>query len=294
MAQILPRFCPRCGAPTVAGQPICARCGVDMVARLDDPNVQTIQGEEPATVSLPVPGTSAPPAGSPETAYQPMFTAPKKRRFNRTGCLLVCLLLLLLIAGSYIGVGFLGYHFPGFGGNSSQPSITTMPINTIITYAGVDITILNAQQSESFIDDPNTSTTGMVRLHLQEQNKTGILVSWVYANMARLIVHEKDSIAPAYVQAKIGVAPGVTQTSFVDFAVANDIKISQMILRLGAANEAQMDIPLTGKADLSQYAPKTTSLNDQMSYLGLDWTLTQAITSYSIDGQQASKGMWFI
>ncbi len=291
MAQILPRFCPRCGSPT-SGQPICANCGLKIVPSRNDPNAQTMAGYQQTSGPAQKPGSQtidAPwddrPASSPPT--------PKKRSTGRTGCVLVLLLLVVLGTVSYFGAGLLGHHLPGLG-NTSQPAITTTPINSTITYAGVDITVLNAQQSESFIDDPNTSTTGMLRLHLQEQNKTNTLVSWVYYDMARLIAPGGINTAPTYVRAKIGVAAGATQTSIVDFAVPINVVVNKMTLRLGTVNEAQMDIPLTGKADLSQYAPKMTNLNRQKSYRGLNWALTDATTGYYIDGHQAAKNMRYI
>ncbi|TMF45897.1 MAG: hypothetical protein E6I32_12365 [Chloroflexi bacterium] len=94
--------------------------------------------------------------------------------------------------------------------------------------------------------------------------------------------------------APVAIAPGKTQTNIVDFAVSTSDTIAQLTLRMGAANEAQMDIPLTGKADLSAYAPKTTPLNGQMLYFGLNWTLKSATTSLSIPGQQAARGMHYV
>jgi hypothetical protein len=63
---------------------------------------------------------------------------------------------------------------------------------------------------------------------------------------------------------------------------------------LGATNEAQMQIPLILNANLSKYQPKTINLNGQMQYFGLNWTLTNATSSLSIQGQQAAKGMRYI
>jgi len=186
-----------------------------------------------------------------------------------------------------------GFRLPGLG-KASQPSITTVPINSTATYAGVDITVVNAQQSQSFIDDPNTSNNGMVRLNLQAQNKTSVQANWSYSTIAHLLLPGKSNVAPTYVKEKIGKAPGATQNSIVDFAVPSGDKISQLTLRLGATNEAQVDIPLTGKADLSKYLPKTTRLNGQMVYFGLDWTLTSATSSLNISSQQASKGMRYL
>jgi len=169
-----------------------------------------------------------------------------------------------------------------------------MTINSSVPYAGVDITIVNAQQSQSFIDDPNSSTAGIVRLNLREQNNTAFKVSWSYQNIARLILPNKSIVSPIYVKAKVGIAPGTSQTSVVDFAVPVSDHIGQLTLMLGATNEAQMLIPLTGNANLNKYQPKTINLNGQMQYFGLNWTLTAATSSLSLDGQQAASGMRYI
>ncbi|MBV9615248.1 MAG: hypothetical protein JO031_07320 [Ktedonobacteraceae bacterium] len=84
------------------------------------------------------------------------------------------------------------------------------------------------------------------------------------------------------------------QTSIVDFAVPIDTKVNQLILRLGAPDEAQLDIPFTQEANLTQYAPKMIKLNGTFQYLGLNWSLVSATTQLSIDGKQASKGMHYV
>ena len=296
MAQTRSRFCPRCGAPIVAGQRFCANCGLVLAAEPSE--VDTIsQVQPPQRISQRVPQTSQqhsqPAWARPSTSFPP---PPKKRTRGRTGLVLLFLVLLVVLGiGTYAGAGLLGLHLPGFdNGSAVQPPVTTMPVNATVTYAGVDITILTAQQSQRFLDDPNTTTTGMVRLYIQEQNKTSTRVSWVYSNIARLILPGKKTIAPTLVQATVGIAPGVTQKSTLDFAVPTSMKISQLALRLGAANEVQMDIPLTGHADLREYAPQTVNPDGQMTYLGLDWTLVSATSQLSIAGQQASKGMAYI
>ena len=209
--------------------------------------------------------------------------------------LILVLLLVLLGVGGYFGALALGYRLPGFlGGNATQPPITTSQINATVTYAGVDLTVLTAQQSQSFMNDPNTTSTGMVRLNIQEQNKTTVKVSWLYTDIARLLLPDKSVATPTYVRARAGIAPGATQKSMVDFAVPTSDKISQLTLRLGAANEAQMDIPLTGQADLGKYSPRSVKPNGQLLYLGLNWTLVKATSQLSIAGQQASKGTTYI
>jgi hypothetical protein len=92
----------------------------------------------------------------------------------------------------------------------------------------------------------------------------------------------------------VRVAPGASQTSVVDFAVPSNISVKQLIFVLGAANEVQMLIPLIRNVNVSKYQPKTTNLNGQMQYFGLNWTLASATSSISIPGQQAAKGMRFV
>src|SRR5947209_15850199 len=242
MAQALPPFCPMCGAPTVQGQRFCANCGQSFVSA--PPQGANVPATNPRP-STPFPPTSQPayqdpthatpswhntgptaPA-SPPPSYTP---APKKRAFGRTGCVLISLLLLILLgAGSYLGAAALGIHLPGLGvGNASQSSVTTTQMNTTVTYAGVKLTILSAQQSQSFNDDPNTTSTGMVRLSIQEQNTTTVKVSWLYANSARLLLPGKSTAAPTFVRANVGIAPGATHKSTVDFAVPIDDKVNQL------------------------------------------------------------------
>ncbi len=329
MAQVLPRNCPRCGTPTVADQRFCANCGLSaeaMQARggyvmpVQNPQnnpvqpqqlgPQSFQGFQQQTMQPPFQDHQQqnpvlPPFVNQQAAQQ--YAQPpqakttrdfsqkqmRRRRPGRTGILLILLVLVLILAAIFIAVVPSGFRLPGLG-KASQPSITTVPINSTATYAGVDITVVNAQQSQSFIDDPNTSNNGMVRLNLQAQNKTSVQANWSYSTIAHLLLPGKSNVAPTYVKEKIGIAPGATQNSIVDFAVPSGDKISQLTLRLGATNEAQVDIPLTGKADLSKYLPKTTRLNGQMVYFGLDWTLTSATSSLNISSQQASKGMRYL
>jgi hypothetical protein len=325
MAQDLPSYCPRCGAPAVASSRFCTTCGfpaetmlskgeplspkqtiqfnqdqlpeIQQQASQHDPYVQ--QSYQQASVQAPLSGQqsysqyvpqSFQERGEHDYSYSP---APKKRSIGRKGCVLLLVALLVLLGTtSYIVAGFLGAPLPGFV--VIQPPVTTTAINSLVPYAGLDITVLNVQQSQRFVNDPNSSTNGMVRLNLREQNQTNVTVSWSYENIARLILPDKSIVSPTYVNAKVDIAPGTSQTSVVDFAVPSNDRVSQLTLRLGAANEAQMFIPLTANADVSKYQPMSINLNGQMQYFGLNWTLTSATTSLGIEGRQAASGMRYI
>lgn len=177
-------------------------------------------------------------------------------------------------------------------GTTTQAPITTMNINATVTYAGVAITIVNAQQSKAFLDD-DPSQNGVVRLNLQEQTSASG-GSFAYSEVARLILPDKSVIAPSSEKNSTNPAQSTTRTNWLDFAIPLSDKINQLTLQVGRDSETQMDIPLTGSANVAQYAPKTASPNVSTQYAGLNWTITAATSSLSGIGQQAAKGMLFV
>ena len=324
MTQVLPRYCPRCGAPVVTSSGVCATCGLPLEGLLSrekhkssgqnsysqdrspeiDQNAsqhnldgqQDIQLDRVPTEHLGqqtdlLSGTQPSTKKGDQTFPHPP-TQDKRRVGKRKLMLLLVIVLFVLGAIFYAFAGFLGLALPGFV--NTQPTITTRAINATIPYAGVNITLLNVQQSQSFLNDPNSNTNGMVRLNFQEQNPTEVNVLWSYATIAHLIMPDKSLVSPIYVNSIVRVAPGTTQKSVVDFAVPTNTPINQLTLVLGATHEAQMLLPLVQNANVSEYQPKTTNLNGQMLYFGLNWTLTGATSSFSIQGQQAAKNMRYV
>ncbi len=132
----------------------------------------------------------------------PDYPPAQRNRLRRAGFILLLIsLLLFLSAGGYLLVEFLGTHLPGSG--VGQPSITTLPLHITFAYKGADITIMDARQSKSFIDDPNTATDGMLRLNLQESNTTPVNIVWSYSDVAELILPGKPAVH-AYIRAGTG------------------------------------------------------------------------------------------
>lgn len=329
MAQVPPRYCPRCGAPIVTNSRFCTTCGLPVEAMRSsntqrqptqdhqfdqeqlpraeqqasqyNPHVQqSYQQTSVEALETAEKGEQSEPQYVPQPFQEqdeplPIPTpAAKKRNMGGRGLVpLLVALVVLLVAAGYITAGLLGVHLPGFRGK--QPSVTTMTINSTVPYAGVDITVVNAQQSQSFVDDPNSSSDGMVRLNLRAQNNTGIKVSWSYPDIARLVLPDKSVVNPTHIKnAEVEIAPGTFQASAIDFAVPSNDQINQLLLQVGATNEADMLVPLTGQANVSKYQPKTVNLNGQMQYFGLNWTLSSATSSLGIVGKQAASGMRYI
>ena len=232
----------------------------------------------------------APVEPAPPSMHSP---APQSKGRRRTGLLVVLLVVLLVLGGGgYLAFSLLGGHFPGLG--SSQSTIQTKNLNLAFPYAGINVTLLNVQQAQNFVDDPHSAGDGMLRLNLQEQNKTTVPINYDYNASARLVAQGKAALAPTYVKSPVTIAPGATQTSVVDFAVPNGGNLNALTFQLGTASEARMQIPLAGQNNLSQYQPKTTAQNGTAVYFGLNWTLTSSTASFSIPGQQATTGMEYL
>ncbi len=212
-----------------------------------------------------------------------------KRKIGRTGIIsLLVALLLVLIALGYFALQAFGV------GKPAQAPITRTDINATVTYASTDLTILNAQQSRNFLDDSHTASDGMLRLQIQAKNTSNQAVVLLYQNIAHLVLSSGKEIATVYASGNATVAAGATQTNNIDFVLPANAKVNQLRVRFGAANEAQLDIPLNGHADVSMYATKTVKLTKELLYLNMNWTLVSASSQLSFNGQQASKGMHYV
>jgi hypothetical protein len=236
--------------------------------------------------------TAAPqsPWGTQPPPYPPQ---PQAKGQRRTAVIVVLLVILLVLGGgSYLAFSLFSGHFPGL--SATQAPITTKSLNLTFPYAGIDITLLTMQQAQNFINDPYSASDGMLRLNLQEHNRTKVTVHYDYTTGAHLLVRGKSALAPTFVKSETTIAPGGTQTSVVDFAVPGGGKPGTLVLQIGTASEARLQIPLSGQASLSQYQPATVPQHGTLTYFGLTWLLTSSTTSLSLPGQQAPAGMKFL
>src|SRR5579859_6442531 len=179
-------------------------------------------------------------------------------------------------------------------GSNTQSSITTATINQSVTYSGVNILIESVQQSAAFSDDTSTGTTGAIRIKIKETNNSGQNGSYFYGDIAHLVLPDKSTVALS--NSLQGSAPNTAtvRENWLDFAVPTSVKIDQITLVLGNTQNAQMSIPLTGKADLSALQDKKVTPNKPISYDGLNWTFLSATESFSVAGHQATSGMRYV
>ncbi len=324
------RFCSNCGGTLDAGfgVPTAAASSGEHYPQVPDLSTQLSTPPPPPTSSYSQPAQGSPntyyppqaPQNSPaaQQSYQspPAYTQPQKDAsrsvLSQIGCGVgLIILAVLAVCG---GTGYLGYRWlvstansahttassnTGTGNNTGSNGTATVPlttknINAALTYASVDITILNAQEASSFTDDSNTSSPVLLRLNMKEHNPTAGTIFLSYSDNFHLILPDGTSVIPAREHDIGEVAQAVTQTSWVDYSLSSSVDITKLTLRLGGANEVQEDVPLTGNADLGKYQAKTISPNMAFQYAGVNWTLTTVTSSFSANGKQAAGGMRYI
>lgn len=181
------------------------------------------------------------------------------------------------------------------GNGTPSTPITRSPvnINQSVKYDGVTFTIESVQQATSFTGD-NSSTDGVVRVKYKETNNSGQDVVYFANDIYRLILPDKSSVTPANSLQGGGIQNQVSRENWVDFATPISDNTDQMTLVLGASQESQISIPLTGNANLSAFQDKMVTLNKPISYNSLNYTLRSATESFSIPGKQATTGMRYI
>ncbi|MFL5695734.1 MAG: zinc ribbon domain-containing protein [Ktedonobacteraceae bacterium] len=324
------RFCSNCGGTLDAGfgVPTAAASSGEHYPQVPDLSTQLSTPPPPPTSSYSQPAQQSPntyyppqaPQNSPtaQQSYQPLpaYTQPQKDAsrsvLSQIGCGVgLIILAVLAVCG---GTGYLGYRWlvstadsvhtttssnTGTGNNTGSKGTATVPlttknINAALTYASVDITILNAQEASSFSDDSSPSSPVLLRVNMKQHNPTASTIFLSYGENFHLILPDGTSVTPASEHDIGAVDQAVTKTSWVDFPLSSSMDISKLTLRLGGANQVQEDVPLTGNADLSKYQAKTISPNTAFQYAGVKWTLTTVTSSFSANGKQADSSMRYI
>lgn len=294
------RFCPNCGTPAGIPQappppPVDSYAPTQKVAPF---TAYPQQNNQPA-YQPPIQGNQPPPA----------YARPQKN--SSRGMLKVAVILLLLIlvlgAAGYFALHALtsrGSNTARTGANSettpTQAPLITTPINTTVTYASVTLTIINAQQATSFADDNGTPAQGVVRLNLHavQSDVNNVYFAsappFAYLESFALLLPGGNKVALGSSKDISGPARKGDQTTWIDFPASTGLKVDQMILQIGKDTEEQLQVPLTGHADLSQYQPKQSTPNLRVPFGSMFWTLKTVTFKLSDSGTQVDKGMRFL
>jgi hypothetical protein len=91
-----------------------------------------------------------------------------------------------------------------------------------------------------------------------------------------------------------GPAQKEDRTTWIDFPASTSLKVDQMILQIGKDTEEQIQVPLTGHANLSQYQPKQNTPNLRVAFGSMFWTLKTVTLKLSDSGTQVEKGKRFL
>jgi len=205
------------------------------------------------------------------------------------------------ISSSVSKVSQTTYTTGNTGGNSTNdvtPTLvpaTTSPVNATIKYADVDIVIVDVKQAGGFSDDTSSpSGSVIVRIDLNESNKTAHASNFLYGDVMRLIMSDGTSVIPSNAQYSVSPDAAVTRTNWIDFPVTSTVDVTKLTLQWGKATDAQIAVPLTSNPDVTKYQPKTITPGTSTMYAGTKWTLVSATAQLSGDNQQAPKGQMFV
>jgi hypothetical protein len=258
--------------------------------------------------------TSAPgfapvaPGGTPA----PVPAYARKPKGGRS-CLITSLILLVVLVGGIVGFLFLRSRSglsvqhngaattPGStatSGGGETPTVGTsglQPLNLKITYASMAITIVSAQIAASFPDDSSgPGSAGVLRVNLQENNATAGNPGYLESDAILLVMPDGSTVRMTGEKQNISPDAGVNRPNWLDFALNSQVNVGQLVLRMGAASENQMDIPLKSGVDLSKYQDKVSSPGAQFVYAAVNWTLKSATLSYNYNDRQATTGNLYV
>jgi hypothetical protein len=315
------RHCSRCGIAVPGELHHCQQCGLPMEVNAGAPTVISRERSSSQMPPAPLDPYSAPTQIAPSPAKIPQqpvsnyspFLPPKPntagRGLKRAGCVGIAAALILVLL-----LGTAGYFFLHFTSSRSattegsnpettpiQSRVMTTPLGGTITYASVIITLVNAQQASRFVDDHSTSSVGALRLNVRESQAAPLDTGgsttdpyYGYDKAFNLILPGGKVIAPESTKIAGGPTGKASQDNWLDFSVSPAVKVNQLTLRIGGANEAQMDVPLIVHTDLSAYQPQAVHLTTRVPYGDTFWTLTTASKQWSDGGKQAGKGQRFL
>ena len=187
------------------------------------------------------------------------------------------------------------------GDNSNDTATKSVTLtNLAISYATDQITFTSIEQADQFPDDTYTKTysyekkSNFVRIHMKEKQEGGRSAYFSYSSAFSLILPDKTTIKALNAGEFSGPKEGEQRENWVDFETKKPVDLNSLVLRLGTAEEAQMEFPLKSNADLSEYLPKQADLNKAFNYGPMKWTLNTAIQRYDAPGSQAKKGKVFV
>lgn len=187
-------------------------------------------------------------------------------------------------------------------GINQQPTplpVATLNVQRTALYAGLDMTVINAQYAPIFPDDDIHAGPATLRLNMRVANHSGEQARVLYYNIAHLLIPAQKSLLPSNVHLSDGPKSGGSETGWIDFAVPKGLNLDTLALQLGstATNEALVTVPFKGAFDPSRYANKVSRPNATIYYYYYGHTLIYHLSSvevrYAYQGVQCKTGQQF-
>lgn len=179
------------------------------------------------------------------------------------------------------------------------PAITTFTVGRTAPYAGMAMTIVNAQYASYFVDDTIRSGEAVVRLNMHIANPTKDQVNVLYYDSTRLLIPKLSSLPPTNVHLSVGPKPGASENGWIDFSVPKNTNLTTLSLQLGSPilNELLVTIPFQGSFDPTRYADRTSPQTMTIAYHYYGHTLNYQLSSVDIrssyQGIQCKAGQQF-
>lgn len=182
---------------------------------------------------------------------------------------------------------------------TATPVIATLDVQRSSLYAGLGITIKNAQSAQAFADDTVPASSKIVRLNVHVTNPTKNQISILYYEIARLLAPHMQPVAPLNVHLSAALQPGKEDNGWIDFPFSDHLQLDTLTLQLGssALQETMVLIPLKAQFDSKHFVTKSfpQSLAIFYNFKGslLSYHLKSVDVAYAYQGKQAKAGQQF-
>ncbi len=214
------------------------------------------------------------------------------------GIMLITALLILGVVSTHISSWAVALPLPTTT-QTKPPTIATLTVQRTSSYAGLTITVVNAQYATSFVDDDIRPDAALVRLNLHVANATKGQINIVYYAIARLLSPTHSPIAPSNVHLSVGPLPAQSENGWLDFPVPAHLALNSLTLQLGspALHEMLVNIPFTGPFNTHRYVDRTIPATLTMTYSYFGHTLIYHLSSidmrYAYQGTPCQSGKQF-
>ncbi|WP_220202122.1 hypothetical protein [Reticulibacter mediterranei] len=237
-------------------------------------------------------------AATPASLFPGRWTPVQRLWFSLTFMIIVGLVISGVIA-LIINYWLNSTRFTPNSTNATTSIIATLDVQRASLYAGLEMTIKNAQSAQTFVDDTVPSSSKVVRLNMHVANPTNNQISLLYYEIARLLAPHIQPIAPLNVHLSAATQPGKEDSGWIDFPFSDHLQLDTLTLQLGssALHETMVLIPLKAKFDPKHFITKSSPQSLAISYNFngnlLSYYLKSVDVAYAYQGRQARAGQQF-